>query len=489
MKDSYSNLCVFNYGKHSYVVMKSSDKVMYFESVNGKYVMPITNFNLYDNEGKSLTLVNQHFFMSQLVNRINVAFKKGYFSNEKDIIKYLNNLKNNSENDVNLNKLFKGSFMNEIDEKNFESNKREILKYLDSYRFDTFESYNNVSIFDGSLEKGSIEDGENIDNGVGNTDVLFNSNDSEKVDDEVVTFDDIDESGSIVSDQKSEQDASSINNVGEGFNFDTVKSTDSNEFVNSNDYFSSLGNVSSQEQVNTDAISDINLSDNFNKTNQVVDNLSVDNVDLSNSVNGFNNSNLQSNDNLDNTIFIQGGSFVNNGQIDNLNQNVVSASQSDDNLNNVQDNNNSFINGVSNVNVSNEQVLNTDVYTNLENPSFVSDSSSSDPFSLSNSMSSNVSYIDAVKDRMSNGYSKPVNESANDAEEVESFGFSSSGITTGDTVISDNSELPELEQISSEPVSSDVVEKKKSHLGIIIFMILLVLALGALSFYLYNYVF
>ena len=99
-------------------------------------------------------------------------------------------------------------------------------------------------------------------------------------------------------------------------------------------------------------------------------------------------------------------------------------------------------------------------------------------------------YIDAVKDRMSNGYSKPVSEPQNNVEEVESFGFSSSGITTGDAVISDNSELPELEQISSEPVSDNVEKKeKKSHLGIIIFMILLVIALGALSFYLYNYVF
>ena len=502
MKDSYSNLCVFNYGKHSYVIMKSSYKIMYFESINGKYVMPITNFNLYDNEGKSLTLVNQHFFMSQLVNRLNVALRKGYFSNEQDIVKYLNNLKSNSENDVNLNKLFKGSFMNEINEKNFESNKREILKYLDKYRFDTFASYNNVSIFDGSLEKGIVN---NVDDQSVNDDVSLESNDSEKGNDEVVTFDDLETESN-----------SHVDNLGEGFNFDTVKSNDSNEFINSNDYFSSLGNTSSQEQVSNDVLFDINSDD----TNQVVDDTSVDSVDLSSSVNEFDNSNFQSNANLDNTIFIQGGNFINNEQFNNVEQNVVSQNnigneqvnnlnqniqdnvnngqfnsveQNSVSNNNVQNNDNSFINDVSNINVSNQQVLNNTVSTNLENPSVVSDVSSSDPFSLSNSVNSNVSYIDQVKDRMSGGYNKPVSESTsepqNNVNEVESFGFSSSGIMTGDTVISDNSELPELEQISSEPISDNVVEKKKSHIGIIIFMILLVLALGALSFYLYNYVF
>ena len=193
MKGSYSNLCVFNYGKHSYVVMKSSDKIMYFESVNGKYVMPITDFNLYDNEGKSLTLVNQHFFMNQLVNRLNIALKKGYFSNEQDMVKYLNDLKSNSENDVNLNKLFKGSLMSEINENNFENNKKEILKYLDKYRFDTFESYNNVSIFDGSLEKG-------------NSNVQEVSNDS--VEEPVVD----------------KEETPDLNNVSNGFDFSNVPS-------------------------------------------------------------------------------------------------------------------------------------------------------------------------------------------------------------------------------------------------------------------------
>ena len=65
MKENYINLCTFNFGKRNYVVMKNNSKIMYFESVNGKYVMPIISFNLYDNEGKSLTVVNQHFFMKR----------------------------------------------------------------------------------------------------------------------------------------------------------------------------------------------------------------------------------------------------------------------------------------------------------------------------------------------------------------------------------------------------------------------------------------
>ena len=140
MNNSYSNLCIFNFGKHSYVVMKN---------------MPITNFNLYDNQGKSLTVVNQHFFMNQLISRLNIAFKKGYFSNVEDVTKYLNDLKCNCENNVDLNKLFKGSLMSEINESNFEHNKKEILKFLDKYRFDTFVNYNNVAIFSGSLDKSS----------------------------------------------------------------------------------------------------------------------------------------------------------------------------------------------------------------------------------------------------------------------------------------------------------------------------------------------
>ena len=85
MKENYSELCSFNFGKRCYVVIKNSNKVIYFERVNDKYVMPITSFDLYDNEGKSMTLVNEHFFMNQLVSRINIALGKGYFVNDVEM--------------------------------------------------------------------------------------------------------------------------------------------------------------------------------------------------------------------------------------------------------------------------------------------------------------------------------------------------------------------------------------------------------------------
>ena len=135
-----------------YTVMKNNDKVLYFEVVNNKYVQPISSFNLYDNEGKSLTSVNEHFFMNQLVNRINVACKKGIFISDQEIVDFLNKVKASCE-DLELKKLLKGSYINEINEFNFENNKRNIVRYLDKFKFDTFVDYNNVSVFSGSLEK------------------------------------------------------------------------------------------------------------------------------------------------------------------------------------------------------------------------------------------------------------------------------------------------------------------------------------------------
>lgn len=140
-----------------YTVMKNNDKVLYFEVVNNKYVQPISSFNLYDNAGKSLTSVNEHFFMNQLVNRINVACKKGIFISDQEIVDFLNKVKT-SCGDSELVKLFKGTYMNEINEFNFENNKRNIVRYLDKFKFDTFVDYNNVSVFSGSLEKnGTVE--------------------------------------------------------------------------------------------------------------------------------------------------------------------------------------------------------------------------------------------------------------------------------------------------------------------------------------------
>lgn len=157
MRDNYINLETIKYGKHEYVILKNNDKILYFELINGKYEMPVISFDLYDNEGKSLTSVNQHFFMNQLVNKLNISCKKGIFISNDEIIDYLKELKSKTESDLELKKLFKGALMAEIDEKNFEENKKEILKYLDKYKFDTFVDYNNVAIFNGTLEKNTAE--------------------------------------------------------------------------------------------------------------------------------------------------------------------------------------------------------------------------------------------------------------------------------------------------------------------------------------------
>ena len=154
MRDNYVKLIDFVFGKYTYTVMKNNDKVMYFEVVNNKYVLPVDSFNLYDNEGKSLTSVNEHFFMNQLVNRINNFCRKGILISDQEIVEYLEKIKSSSS-DPELKKLFKGSNMKQIDEFNFENNKRNLIRYLDKFKYDSFVDYNNVSIFDGSLEKNS----------------------------------------------------------------------------------------------------------------------------------------------------------------------------------------------------------------------------------------------------------------------------------------------------------------------------------------------
>ena len=534
MKDNYSNLCVLNLGKHCYSIMKSNDKVMYFENVNGKYVMPISNFNLYDNQGKSLTLVNQHFFMNQLINRINIALKKGYFSNDTDIVNYLNNLKKNSENDSNLMNLFKGSLMGEINEINFESNKREILKYLDKFRFDTFVNYNNVSIFNGSLEKNDVQvntvQNEVLDNNVDIVDSSLNTSEEvnieelnmdESKDSEVVEIsepnvsENFEVSDSGITDVIEEVNDNSTSQDNNAFDFMNVNSNDSNEFVNSNDYFSSLGNSNSTVQNNSDVISGISSSDYFSQAGET--NIQVQPVDttlnqsnLDSLNNGFvSNSDNQINENVvfndvqsvsepfvENSNSFQQNDIVTNNELNTQNTsgdvNIVSESVQPEPI--VEQ-----VSSVESVPEVNNQSFGFEGAPQfLENPSF-SSNISNDPFSMSNALnsqqnSSNASYIDEVKDRLSagNNVSNDLNQSQfNNEMGSESLGFSPSNVSIGDSVISDSNELPELEKISSEPLEENRIDKtdKKSHLGIIIFMILLVIALGALSFYLYNYVF
>ena len=537
MGDNYSNLCMFNFGKRSYSIMKNGDKVLYFEVVDGKYVMPITSFSLYDNEGKSLTVVNQHFFMNQLINRLNVAFKKGYFSDDNDIMSYLNDMKNKIERDVDLNKLFKGSLMPEIDEFNFEQNKRKILEYLDKFKFDTFINYNNVSIFSGSLEKNPS--GEAL---VQEAPVEVPI---ETVQENVpVVSQEVSSEESVVTDAPS---LDSIEDISKAFDFSTTKFNDTNEFVNSSDYFGNVSGVSQAPKVEDLSSSMVSSSDYFSQLNST------------------NNAEVQATHAVE-TVVPQVETPVESAPVEvpqvevpveapvqevspigmelppaeNLTQEVnpieVTAEAPIQNVDSftmdvptvepvqtpapvepvvnpvpVQEVNPVEVQPVEPVVVSEpvQPVINP---APVEVPVMESTVQSVSPIDMGfNPLNNDVqnvnvndnivqstpvventpsSYTSEVMDRFNNDSS--FGGSPFDTEVAgDSFGFEVSNTTVGDSVISDNNELPELENISSEQIESPVIDKtdKKSHLGIIIFLIVLVLVLAGLAYYLYKYVF
>lgn len=246
MRENYIDLCCFNFGKRCYVIMKNSIKIMFFEKVNNNYEMPILSFNLYDNVGKSLTVVNQNFFLSQLINRLNIAFNKGIFSNDKELKDYLYNIKSKVENDIYLKKLFKGSFMNVINEESFESNKREIIKYLDGFKIDMFVNYNNVSFFNGSIEKGNTTD-INVP-----TFSLETEENSDVVDDnsiENVFLDDDVSSAGFVNSQSTDVEETNV--------------------VDSNDYFNSLNSNQDVSSVNSLSQSKASVQNNISYVDEV----------------------------------------------------------------------------------------------------------------------------------------------------------------------------------------------------------------------------
>ena len=272
MRDNFVKLMDFIFGKYMYTVMKNNDKVLYFEVVNNKYVQPISSFNLYDNEGKSLTSVNEHFFMNQLVSRINVACKKGIFISDQEIVDFLNKIKA-SCGDSELMKLFKGSYMNEINEFNFEDNKRNIVRYLDKFKLDTFVDYNNVSVFNGSLEKNpsassiqpvtgiTQDENKNVGNSVMSSEsVNFdNSNNMEVVDI-------VDEPTIDFSNESDNQQSEVVNPT--GFDFMNIPVDDSlGDVVSSSDYFSNSQTVQNNEQaqpVENNVQSDLTAPLDFN---------------------------------------------------------------------------------------------------------------------------------------------------------------------------------------------------------------------------------
>lgn len=461
MKDNYINLSTLNFGKHSYNIIRNNDKIVYFENENGKYLIPIISFNLYDNEGKSLTSVNQHFFMSQLINRINLACKKGIFVSDDEIVEYLNNLKLKIENDSFLKKLFKGSLMKEIDEDNFEKNKKELLDYLDKYRFDTFVDYNNVSIFNGSLDKNDSSDNQES--------VASNSVETLDLDTNVLNEE--------VTDGLLDEDGNSVDFVQEVDNI----TTDSEPAINANEFFGS-----SNDQQNVDVLesneSTVDLAfesnSSFSDQPMITEDKQVNELDISNQnmvVNNEQNSEVNNSINVQNAI-VDNKQFseVNNTNYNNVNTIESNASfvQIDNVLNSsFSDNTNIFYGNDSQPALSNEIGAGVNVQ-------------SSD--NLDNTLSSNSSYLDQVKSRIENK-SLNVSKDLRYDNEIGILDTPVDELNLDKTFVSDKDILPELDKV----VDEEVVEttKKKGNAGFVVFIIILVVLLILFTFFLYNYVF
>ena len=489
VRENYNNLCVFNFGKRCYVVMKNNDKVLYFESVNGKYVMPITNFSLSENQGKSLTSVNHHFFMNQLINRINVSLKKGYFTNDKEIVDYLADIKSTVSYDMSLKSLFKGSLMGEINEENFERNKREILKYLDRFKFDTSVDYNNVSIFDGSLEKKENND---TDIEVFDLDSSSDSLTTEPLTDDTnqVVTDVLDNSNSIGFDGNfdftdvdkfSDDDSNNLN-----YEIESIDVWDDNKSLNSSD--NSFDNILSE-------ISDSSL-ENQNNVDDLTQSVVQNNVDdltqsvVQNNVSDLTQGVVQNNvDDLTQSVLQNNVSDLTQSVVQNnvsdLTQSVVQNNVSDLTQSVVQDND------ISSTDSDEYNSILSSISGNaLDNPI----GSNVTPNDISGSNASfNVSYIDEVKNRIQNTGSglgsinnnkfQYNNEISSEAIEFEP----NANVDLKENVIHDKNDLPELDSVSNQDISSDVSKGKKS--GYLFFAIVLIMILVVITYFLYIYVF
>ena len=483
MRDNYIKLIDFIFGKYMYTVMRNNDKILYFEVVNNKYVEPIYSFNLYDNEGKSLTSVNEHFFMNQLVNRINVACKKGIFISDQEIVEYLNKVKSSCD-DPELKKLFKGSYMSEINEFYFENNKRSILRYLDKFKYDTFVDYNNVSIFNGSLEKNGNQSVADVNLDVSNesvetNDVVNNEPVVESIDDSVESIDVVDDSDSTTT----------SNNI----DFMNIPVDNSlGDVVNSSDYFSNQ--ISDNSSQNVEEVIENNDVKN-DTSNDMVQDVVEDIIDESSVVSNQNNvvqsvDNVQQNADLTapldfNSLYSNNGSqpvVENNIVSDNI-QMVPNSDFSSSTLNTISNEANGIsndgqhvqpidLNESSNAQFSNdgfslaEPLVENAVDSNLNNNNVMYSEQVSAP-----------SYITEVKDRLQNN-----------AFNTE-LGVMSPNVTESDldkTVVVDKVSMPPLESVTDEGSKKP---KKKKSFGVVIFIIILLLVLVGFAYFLYNYIF
>ena len=537
MRDNFVKLMDFIFGKYIYTVMKNNDKVLYFEVVNNKYVQPISSFNLYDNAGKSLTSVNEHFFMNQLVSRINVACKKGIFISDQEIIDFLNKIKASCD-DPELKKLFKGSYMNEINEFNFEDNKRNIVRYLDKFKFDTFVDYNNVSVFNGSLEKNpsispvqpvvdipqvetiDSQENEGVHEDIAQNNVIQDISSGISNDTEVVDI--VDEPIVEASNESDNQQIESS-----GFDFMNIPVENSvGDVVSSSDYFSNSQVVQNNvEQVNassSDLAAPLNIdSSSLNVVGDTQEPIVQPNVqsvqdvepvlqevvqettqDIVQQPADMNQSDIIVQENpalqpvtssVDLTAPLDFNSLYSNNSSTPI---VTNNNFNQDNISIVpnSDFNSSTLNTIAN---EENGISNNGQYVQ---PIGIGESSneqfSNDGFSLSEPLVEN-----AVDNNLNNNnvmYSEQVSapsyvSDVKDRLEANAFntelGVMNSGVTEFDlekTVVVDKVNMPPLESVPDEKPKKT---KEKKSFGVVIFIIVLLLVLAGFAYFLYNYIF
>lgn len=544
MRDNFVKLMDFIFGKYIYTVMKNNDKVLYFEVVDNKYVQPISSFNLYDNAGKSLTSVNEHFFMNQLVSRINVACKKGIFISDQEIIDFLNKIKA-SCGDPELMKLFKGSYMNEINEFNFEDNKRNIVRYLDKFKFDTFVDYNNVSVFSGSLEKNpsvsSVQsttdipqvetDGSQENKGIIQNNVIQDISSGNSNDMEVLDI--VEEPIVEASNESGNQQADSS-----GFDFMNIPVDNSvGDVVSSSDYFSNNQTFSSNaEQVNNQNIQPV-VQENGSSSDLTaplnIDSLSLDavNAPIQESIVQSNTQSVQevqpvlqevvqesTQDSIQQPVSINQSDMIvqenpalqpitssvdltapldfNSLYSNDSSQPVVENNVVSDNIQMVpnSDFSSSTLNTISNEanGISNDgQHVEPIDLNESPNAQF-----SNDGFSLaeplvenaidSNLNNNNIMYSEQVS---APSYMTEVKDRLQNNSFNNELGVMSPNVTESDldkTVVVDKLSMPPLESVADEGSKKP---KKKKSFGVVIFIIILLLVLAGFAYFLYNYIF
>lgn len=315
MQDNYVILGIFNFGKRKYEVLNNNGEIKYFEKINDQYVMPIINFNLYENSGKSLTQVNQHYFMSELVKKIQESFKRKIFVTDEECSSFLDDFISKVCSDLEFKKLLKGSYMKDINEDNFELNKKRIDKYLNSYKFDTFIDYNNVSIFNGSISKLDNSDVDNesvelnkkaeVNNEVSeiNDSEINNVETSKQEETEVIENNIIDYDIDII-DIQDDIDNNSQNSSLSNDSSKISESVELNNNININEF--DLNDVDVESHAFDNEVSDdINLDENVyndvdNKVNEKNNNLNDKNIVFGdeNSDKFLNESSLNKNDDI-----------------------------------------------------------------------------------------------------------------------------------------------------------------------------------------------